>query len=193
MVVKHIMESPIYFDRESNTGAAVLITFDDAQSTLDHIHPHRTPVVVVSPFAKPSYYSTRHYNTASVVKTEELLLGLPPNNLGDLMATDLRDFFQAGSNGITANQINFKMKVDYTPTKEGKKIWSLVSKLETSAPDQDSHRLGTLGRLSMAADDLHNSAAKQHRLTSPDYKKEQAKLYQMALKVVSSDAPKDND
>jgi hypothetical protein len=193
LVVKHIMESPIYYDSESNTGTAILMTFDDAQSTLDHIHPHRTPVVVISPFAKTGYYSTRHYNTASVVKTEELLLGLPPNNLGDLMATDLRDFFQPHSNGITAKQINFKLSVDYTPSKEGKKIWSLVSKLETSAPDRDSHRLGALGRLSMTADDLHNAAAQQHRLTSAVYKKQQAKLYQMALQVVSSEAPKDND
>jgi YVTN family beta-propeller protein len=193
MVVKHIMESPIYYDQASNTGVAVIMTFDDAQSTLDHIHPHRTPVMVVSPFAKPGYYSMRHYNTASVVKTEELLLGLPPNNLGDLMATDLRDFFQPTFNGVTADKVKFQLEANYVASEEGKKIWSLVSKLDTSAPDRDSHRLGTLGRLSMAADDLHNDAAKQNRLKSPEYKKQQSKLYEMAVEVVSTGAPKDND
>ena len=83
-------------------GSAIFITEDDAQSSLDHIHPHRTPLTVVSPYAKPGYLANRHYSTASIVKTEELLLGLPPKNLGDLFATDLRDLFQPTYNQITA-------------------------------------------------------------------------------------------
>jgi YVTN family beta-propeller protein len=193
MVIKHIMQSPIYYDKDTNTGFAIIQTFDDAQSTLDHIHPHRNSVTVVSPFAKPGYYSTRHYNSASIVKTEELLLGLPPNNLGDLMATDLRDFFQPTNNGITADQIKWDFNPTYTPSPEGTKIWSLVNQLDTSAPDRDSHRLGQLGRLSMAADDLHNQASKDHKLNTPQYKRDQAKLYQMAVELVSGEAPKDND
>jgi YVTN family beta-propeller protein len=195
MVLKHIMESPIYYDKDTNTGVAIIQTRDDAQSTLDHIHPHRTPVLVMGPFAKPGYSSTRHYNSASIVKTEELLLGLPPNNLGDLMATDLRDFFQPTFNGITSADIkwDFETGLKYRPSPEGKKIWSLVGKLDTSSPDRDSHRLGQLGRLSMAADDLHTQAAKDKKLNTTQYKKEQAKLYQAAVQLVASGAPKDND
>jgi hypothetical protein len=195
LVVKHLMESPVYYDKDSNTGVAIISTRDDAQSTLDHIHPHRTPLVVMGPFAKPGYYSTRHYNSASVVKTEELLLGLPPNNLGDLMATDLRDFFQPTYNGITSADIkwDFETGLNYKPSPEGKKIWSLVNKLDTSAPDRDSHRLGQLGRLSMAADDLHNQAAGANKLHSSQYKKNQAKLYHQAVELVNTDTPKDND
>jgi YVTN family beta-propeller protein len=195
MVIKHIMESSIYFDKETNTGVAIIQTRDDAQATLDHIHPHRNSVVVVSPFAKPGYYSTRHYNSASIVKTEELLLGLPPNNLGDLMATDLRDFFQPTYNGITSADIkwDFITGLKYQPSPEGKKIWSLVGKLDTSAPDRDSHRLGQLGRLSQAADELHKDAAKKHTLNTTQYKKEQVKLYQAAVQLVGSGAPRDSD
>ena len=194
-VLKPIMESPVYYDKDSNTGVAIFQTRDDAQSTLDHIHPHRTAVLVMGPFAKPGYSSTRHYNSASIVKTEELLLGLPPNNLGDLMATDLRDFFQPTYNGITSADIkwDFVTSLKYQPSSEGTKIWSLVRKLDTSAPDRDSHRLGQLGRLSQAADELHKDAAKKHTLNTAQYKKEQAKLYQAAVKLVSSGAPKDND
>jgi hypothetical protein len=68
-----------------------------------------------------------------------------------------------------------------------------VSKLDTSAPDRDSHRLGGLGRLSMAADNLHESAVKQNRLNSKEYKKQQAELYETALKLVNAPKPKDND
>jgi len=193
LVVQHLMQSPVYYDSTTDTGMAIFMSPDDGQSTLDHIHPHRSPLIVVSPFAKPGYYSTRHYITASVVKTEELLLGLPPNNLGDFLATDLRDMFQPKYNGITTDKVKFKLTADYVPSKEGKRIWSLVSKLDTSAPDRDSHRLGALGRLSMAADDLHETAAKQKRLNSKEYKKQQAELYATALKVVNAPKPKDND
>jgi len=64
MVVEHILKSPIYYDPQTDTGAAIFITEDDAQSSFDHIHPHRTPLVVVSPFAKPGYVATKHYSTA---------------------------------------------------------------------------------------------------------------------------------
>src|SRR5450755_684942 len=87
MVVQHLMQSSVYYDAQSDTGMAIFMSPDDGQSTLDHIHPHRSPLVLISPFARPGYYSTRHYITASIVKTEELLLGLPPNILGDMPAT----------------------------------------------------------------------------------------------------------
>ncbi len=193
MVVQHIMQSPIYYEYSSNAGTAIFVTYDDAQSSLDHIHPHRTPLVLVSPFAKPAYMATRHYSTASVVKTEELLLGLPPNNLGDLLATDLRDMFQPMYNGITASQIPFAPQIEYKASKEGERVWSLASKLDTSAPDRDSHRLGALIRLSAKADDLHNAAEEENRLESPDYKKQQESLFQEATRVVNTAVPRDSD
>jgi hypothetical protein len=192
-VVKHIMESPVYYNEQTGEGSAIFITYDDAQSTRDHIHPHRTPLVVVSPYAKPGYVSLRHYVTASVVKTEELLLGLPPNNLGDLFATDLRDLFQPKYNHITAKDLAFNLSVTYTGSKEGAKIWKLVSKLDTSTPDRDSFRLGALARMSMRADELHNMASATRQLHSGSYKAEQSALYRSAIKLVNTSMPKDAD
>ena len=193
MVVQHIMNSPVYYDANKNTGAAIFMTYDDAQSSLDHVHPHRTPLIVISPFAKPGFLATRHYSTASIVKTEELLLGVPANNFGDLFATDLRDLFQPSYNGITADQISFNFDPTITPSKEGKQIWALVDKLDTSAPDRDSRRLGVLTRLSMQADELHQLAEKSKTLDTPAYLKQQAKLYEEAVKLVNTAAPADND
>jgi YVTN family beta-propeller protein len=105
MVVSHLMNSPVYYDPLSNTGSAIFVTYASSQTAVDHIHPHRNLAIAISPFAKPAYLATRHYSTASVVKTAELLLGLPPNNLGDLFATDLRDMFQNTYNGITLDNI----------------------------------------------------------------------------------------
>ncbi len=193
MVVQHIMNSPVYYDSVKNTGSAIFISYDDAQSSLDHIHPHRTPVIVVSPFAKPGFAATRHYSTASIVKTEELLLGLPPNNLGDLFATDMRDFFQSTFNGITASDITFNVAAPAGMSVEGAKIWSLVSHLDTSAPDRDSRRLGGLTRLVMQADKLRETATKNKMLGTASYKKAQKDLYDSAVKLVSGDAPDSDD
>src|SRR5215813_8491160 len=193
MVINHIMKSPIYYDSSKGEGSAIFITFDDAQSSLDHIHPHRTPLVVVSPFAKPGYLGLKHYSTASIVKTEELLLGLPPNNLGDLFATDLRDLFQSTYNRITADEVPVTKMARYIPSTEGKRIWTLVHHLDTSAPDRDSRRLGVLARLSINADDLHRQAARSRRLRSVSYKTQQARLYQAAVKMVRHEGRHDSD
>lgn len=217
MVVDHIMKATdnnghgIYYNDPAikgtdgnagdGTGTAIFITYDDAQSSLDHIHQHRTPLVVVSPYARVApngqggttgYVGTRHYVTASVVKTEELLMGLPPNNLGDLFATDLRDLFQDSYNGITEASLasKYTRNAKYTPSPEGKHVWALVAKLDTSAPDRDSERLGILTRLSMQADALHVAAVQKRHLHAAQYKTAQAHLYQMALQLTSAAAPR---
>ena len=191
MVVQHIMASPLYYNAAKDEGSAIFISFDDAQSSLDHIHPHRTPLVVVSPFARPAYVGKRHYVTASIVKTAELLLGLPPNNLGDLFATDLRDLFQPNANGITIPMNQFSRVVSYRPSPEGERIWELANRLDLSGPDRDSRRLGRLARLSKQADILHASAARAHTLATTDYKTAQAALYATAQRTVSGSAPRD--
>jgi len=204
MVIDHILKSPVYYtpptttggaSNNDDTGSAIFITYDDAQSTLDHIHPHRTPVIVVSPFAKAGYIAPKHYVTASIVKTEELMLGLPPNNYGDLFATDLRDMFQPTYNGITAASLDakFTRTAKYQSTPEGKRVWALVAHLDTSAPDRDSRRLGALARLSMAADDLHKAAVRKNHLQAAQYRATQARLYQAALALVGGSAPRDSD
>jgi hypothetical protein len=184
MVVEHIMRSPVYYNPKTGEGSAIFITFDDAQSTLDHIHPHRTPLVVVSPYAKPGP-AARHYSTASIVKTEELLLGLPPNNLGDLFATDLRDMFQADYNGVTADMLPFTRRYSYAASAEGARIWDLVDRLDLSGPDSDSRRLGSLARLSILADSLHAEAAREGRLQDEGYLARQAELYRLAESLVA--------
>jgi DNA-binding beta-propeller fold protein YncE len=193
MVVKHIMQSKVYYDSETGEGSVILVTYDDAQSSLDHIHPHRTPLIAISPYARPGYAAKQHYSTASIVKTEELLLGLPPNNLGDLFATDLRDMFQPTYNGITAVDLSFTLAVNYKPSREGERIWALASQLDTSSPDRDSRRLGMLARLSLAADDTYFDATANNRLNTSAYRKEQRKLYRAAVQVIKAAHVRDLD
>jgi Phosphoesterase family len=186
MIVEHLMKSKVYYDQKTNTGAAIFITFDDAQSTHDHIHPHRTPLIVVSPFAKPGYIGKQHYSTASIVKTEELLLGLPPNNLGDLVATDLFDLFQPNYNHVQIRSNEFNRVADYKATPAGQMVWALVTRLDTAAPDQDSSRLGALARLSMKADSLYHDAEINGTLETSEYLNAQRQLMDNAKALVSA-------
>jgi len=190
MVIEHLMQSSVYYDIKTGTGAAIFITFDDAQATHDHIHPHRTPMILVSPFAKPGYLGKQHYSTASIVKTEELLLGLPPNNIGDLVATDLHDLFQPNYNHIEIRPGEFNRVVDYEGTPAGQEVWALVSRLDTAEPDEDSRRLGALARLSMRADSLYHEAENDHSLKSDEYLRGQRELMHQAEALVSVLSPK---
>jgi DNA-binding beta-propeller fold protein YncE len=187
MVVEHLMKSTVYYDKKTDTGAAIFITFDDAQSTHDHIHPHRTPLIVVSPFAKPGYVGKQHYSTASIVKTEELLLGLPPNNLGDLVATDLYDLFQPNYNHVEVRSDEFNRVADYRATPAGQAIWALVTRLDTAEPDRDSRRLGALARLSMKADSLYRDAEINRSLDTGEYFNAQRELIEQAEALVSAE------
>ncbi|MBV8150067.1 MAG: bifunctional YncE family protein/alkaline phosphatase family protein [Candidatus Eremiobacteraeota bacterium] len=59
--------------------------------------------LAVSPYAKRGYLGHHHLSSASVLKTEEELLGLPPLGLGDLLASDLGDLFTSKPNLAALN------------------------------------------------------------------------------------------
>jgi YVTN family beta-propeller protein len=72
---------------------AIMIVEDDAQNGVDHIDGHRTVALVASPYAKRGALDQTFYAQPSMVKTIELMLGLPALSLFDLVATDMRASF----------------------------------------------------------------------------------------------------
>ena len=72
---------------------AILIVEDDAQNGVDHIDGHRTVALVASPYAKRGALDPTFYAQPSMVKTIELMLGLPALSMFDLVATDMRASF----------------------------------------------------------------------------------------------------
>jgi len=72
----------------------ILVVEDDAQSGLDHVDGHRTVAQLISPYARRSAVDSTFYSQASMVKTIELILGLPTMSLFDLIANDMRNSFQ---------------------------------------------------------------------------------------------------
>ena len=74
---------------------AILVVEDDAQNGVDHIDGHRTVALVASPYAKRGVIDPTFYSQPSMVKTIELMLGLPAMSIFDLVATDMRASFIA--------------------------------------------------------------------------------------------------
>ena len=72
---------------------AILVVEDDAQNGVDHIDGHRTVALVASPYAKRGVIDSTFYSQPSMVKTIELMLGLPAMSIFDLVATDMRTSF----------------------------------------------------------------------------------------------------
>jgi YVTN family beta-propeller protein len=74
---------------------AIFIVEDDPQNGFDHVDGHRTVALVISPYTKRKVVDSTNYNQTSMVKTIELILGIPPMNQLDLSATAMRHCFQA--------------------------------------------------------------------------------------------------
>jgi hypothetical protein len=55
---------------------------------------HRTIAFAISPYTKRQHVDSTNYNQTGMVKTIELILGLPPMNQLDLSATPMRNCFQ---------------------------------------------------------------------------------------------------
>lgn len=72
---------------------AIFVTEDDAQDGQDHVSAYRTVGMVISPYVKRGYVSHVHHSNVSMMKTMELILGVPPLSTYDRHATDMRDYF----------------------------------------------------------------------------------------------------
>jgi YVTN family beta-propeller protein len=71
----------------------IFVVEDDPQNGFDHVDAHRTVALVISPYTKRKFVDHTSYNQTGMVKTIELVLGLPPMNQLDLSATPMRNCF----------------------------------------------------------------------------------------------------
>jgi YVTN family beta-propeller protein len=79
------------------SSSAIFLEEDDAQDGVDHIDGHRSPGYVVSPFAVQNGKTDHTYYTAvNITRTIEQILGLPPMNQFDLVASPMTTDFVKG-------------------------------------------------------------------------------------------------
>lgn len=67
-------------------ATAIFIIEDDAQDGPDHVDARRTTGLVISPYVKRGIVDSTLYSTSSMLRTMELLLGLPPMSQYDAAA-----------------------------------------------------------------------------------------------------------
>jgi hypothetical protein len=66
---------------------------DDPQNGWDHVSGYRTTAYVVSPYTKRGAVVSTQYNQTGLLRTMELILGMPPMNQMDATATPMFDCF----------------------------------------------------------------------------------------------------
>ena len=88
---------------------------DDPQNGWDHVSGYRTTAYVISPYTKRHTVVNTQYNHTSLLRTMELMLGLPPMNQMDATATPMFDCFTSApdltpfdsmANNVPLDQMN---------------------------------------------------------------------------------------
>ncbi len=80
MFVEYLSKSPIWKE------TAIFIVEDDAQNGPDHVDAHRSTAYVAGGFVKRNFVDHTMYSTSSMLRTIELILGLPPMSQYDAAA-----------------------------------------------------------------------------------------------------------
>jgi YVTN family beta-propeller protein len=72
---------------------AIFVIEDDAQNGPDSVDAHRTIGLVISPYVRRRHLDSTQYGTVSMLRTMELILGLPPLSQFDAAATPMFESF----------------------------------------------------------------------------------------------------
>ncbi|MEO6814685.1 MAG: bifunctional YncE family protein/alkaline phosphatase family protein [Ginsengibacter sp.] len=81
--IDYLSKSPIWKE------CTVFIVEDDAQNGPDHVDAHRSPIYLAGPYVKRNFVDHTPYTTSGVLRTMELILGIPPMSQYDAAATPL--------------------------------------------------------------------------------------------------------
>jgi YVTN family beta-propeller protein len=69
---------------------AIFVVEDDSQNGVDHVDGHRTVALAISPYTRRGAVDSTMYSHQSMLKSIELILGLPSLSLFNLIANDMR-------------------------------------------------------------------------------------------------------
>ena len=89
LFVEHLSRSKVWAE------SAVFVLEDDAQNGADHVDAHRSIAFVASPYTRRRYVDHTMYSTNSMLRTIELILGMPPMSQQNAAATPMWRCFTA--------------------------------------------------------------------------------------------------
>lgn len=106
LFVEYLSKSPIWKE------TAIFIVEDDAQNGPDHVDAHRTTAYVAGGFVKRGFVDHTPYSTSSMLRTIELILGLPPMSQYDAAATPMWRSFSKKADLSHFNSIPAKIDLN---------------------------------------------------------------------------------
>ncbi len=129
-IIDYISHSKVW------STAAIFIEEDDAQNGVDHVDGHRSPGFIVSPYVVQNGPTDHTYYTqVNMTRTIEQILGLPPMNQFDLVASPMRTAFVKGT-PPTTNFGPWSHALNQVPLDEGVTA--------SAAEPKDTHRIKDL-------------------------------------------------
>jgi hypothetical protein len=130
---------------------AFFIIEDDAQAGADHVNAHRSTALVISKYSprvgSGAFVDSHYYTTVSILRTMEVLLGLPPMNFNDGYAPVMAPLFtgdgsQPAYDAEYSNRDNGLIYTANTPRTPGAKQ---SGKMDFTHPDQaDAYKLNVI-------------------------------------------------
>ena len=134
MFVDYLSKSPVW--KES----VVFILEDDAQDGPDHVDAHRSAAYIAGGYVKRHFVDHTMYSTMSVLRTIELILGIPPMSQYDAAATPMWRCFSS-SPDLTTFQTR-PLQVDINEKNTVENTWQRKSETfdftkEDMAPDDE--------------------------------------------------------
>ncbi|HEV2498697.1 MAG TPA: beta-propeller fold lactonase family protein [Terriglobia bacterium] len=137
-VADAVSHSPYWND------TAIFILEDDAQDGPDHVDAHRSTALVISKYAqgsraRPAVVSN-FYTTVNMVRTMEVLLGLPPMNNNDARAQVMAPLFAGPGNQppFSADHRNQKNGLIYETNAPHNPGAKLSAEMDFTHADQDN-------------------------------------------------------
>ena len=112
MFVDYLSHSKIWNE------SVVIIVEDDAQNGPDHVDAHRSPAFIAGGYVKKGFVDHTVYTTTSLLRTMELILGVPPMTQYDASATPLWRCFNntPGHEPFTARACQIDLNLKNTVT-----------------------------------------------------------------------------
>jgi YVTN family beta-propeller protein len=99
MFIDHLSKSPVW------KQSLVVILEDDAQDGPDHVDAHRSPAYIIGPYVKRNFVDHTPYTTTGLLRTIELILGLPPMSQYDAAAIPLWRSFTSTPDTTSFNHL----------------------------------------------------------------------------------------
>ncbi|MGN6530787.1 MAG: bifunctional YncE family protein/alkaline phosphatase family protein [Ginsengibacter sp.] len=112
--IEHISNSPIW------KQCAIFIVEDDAQNGPDHVDAHRSTAYLISPYVKRNFVDHTMYSTSGLLRTMELILGLPPMSQYDAAAMPMFRSFTSTPDFTSYKSLPSNINIDERNTASNK-------------------------------------------------------------------------